>query len=273
MPFDAISSSPATVYLVGAGPGDPDLLTVKALRLLKSADVVVYDRLISEAILDQVPAGATRIYVGKQDGHHHMSQSDINQLLVALARRHNVVVRLKGGDPFVFGRGSEEALFLARQGIAFEVVPGVTAASGCTAYAGIPLTHRELSRQVLFITGRCSGGEPPRIDPGVAADEQCTLVIYMGLRQLPVIVERLLAAGRPPDTPVAVIENGSLVSQRRCLGRLDALPEQVTLAGIESPALVVIGRVVELATELDWFRPRAEPAAMSPQALSTAAGI
>ncbi|MDZ7840539.1 MAG: uroporphyrinogen-III C-methyltransferase [Gammaproteobacteria bacterium] len=273
MSVNGANARSATVYLVGAGPGDPDLLTVKAMRLLKSADVVVYDRLISDAILDEVPAGATRVYVGKQDGHHHMSQSDINALLVALARRHQVVVRLKGGDPFIFGRGSEEALFLARHGIAFEIVPGVTAASGCTAYAGIPLTHRALSRQVLFITGRCSGAEPPHIETGVAADEQCTLVIYMGLRQLPAIVERLLAAGRPPATPVAVIENGSLPSQRRCLGRLDQLSEQVREAGIQSPALVVVGRVVELAPELDWFQPWAGSAHAPCSMMSEVAGV
>jgi uroporphyrin-III C-methyltransferase/precorrin-2 dehydrogenase/sirohydrochlorin ferrochelatase/uroporphyrin-III C-methyltransferase len=253
MPLDNTSFDTGTVYLVGAGPGDPDLLTVKALRLLKSADVVVYDRLVSEEILDNVPAGATRIYVGKQDGHHHMSQTDINQLLVALARRNQAVVRLKGGDPFVFGRGSEEALVLARHGIPFEIVPGITAASGCTAYAGIPLTHRELSRRVMFVTGRCSSAEPPRIDASVAADEECTLVVYMGLRQLPDIVARLLQAGRPADTPVAVIENGSLPTQRRCITRLDSLLQAIESHGVQSPALVVIGRVVDLAQELDWF--------------------
>jgi len=254
MSFDSMSARTGTVYLVGAGPGDPDLLTVKALRLLQKADVVVYDRLISDAVLDEVPSGATRIYVGKQDGYHHMSQDDINQLLVALAAREQTVVRLKGGDPFVFGRGSEEALFLARRGVEFEVVPGVTAASGCTAYAGIPLTHRELSRRVLFVTGRCSDAELPRIDPGVAADEECTLVVYMGLRQLPGIVERLLEAGRPADTPVAVIENGSLPRQRRRLTTLSELPGDVQKWRVQSPALVVVGRVVSLAPLLDWFQ-------------------
>jgi len=254
MLFDAMTSSSGTVYLVGAGPGDPELLTVKALRLLRQADAVVYDRLISEPMLDEVPAGAQRIYVGKRDGCHHMNQADINQLLVTLARRQQVIVRLKGGDPFVFGRGSEEALYLARHGIGFEVVPGVTAASGCAAYAGIPLTHRELSRRVMFLTGRCNGIELPHIDPGVAADQQCTLVVYMGLRQLPGIVARLLEAGRPAHTPVAVIENGCLPGQRRRLASLAALPEAVTGWKIESPALVVIGRVVDLATELDWFK-------------------
>jgi len=268
MPFDAISPAAATVYLVGAGPGDPDLLTVKALRVLQAADAVVYDRLIADAILELIPARAARIYVGKRDGSHHMTQPDINRLLVDLARRHRRVVRLKGGDPFVFGRGSEEAQMLTRHGIAFEVVPGVTAASGCTAYAGIPLTHRELSRRVLFVTGRCSGAEPPHIEPGVAADEQCTLVIYMGLAQLPAIVERIVAAGRPPATPAAVIENGSLPCQRRILGSLDTLVRQVREAEIQSPALVVVGRVVELAPELDWFRPAIAPTA----AVSTAAG-
>lgn len=267
MPLDSTRPAAGTVYLVGAGPGDPDLLTVKAQRLIRSADVVVYDRLISGAVLDEVPVGATRIYVGKQDGHHHMSQADINQLLVVLARRHEVVVRLKGGDPFVFGRGSEEAQALAGHGVAFEVVPGVTAASGCTAYAGIPLTHRELSRRVMFITGRCADAEPPHVDAGVAADEACTLVVYMGLRQLPGIVTRLMDAGRPPDTPAAVIENGSMAAQRRCLARLDELPARVLKAGIQSPALVVVGRVVDLAPELEWFRPDEEPAAPVPAGL------
>lgn len=272
MPLDATSLNMGTVYLVGAGPGDPDLLTVKAVRLLKSADVVVYDRLISHDILDRIPAGTTRIYVGKQEGRHHMNQTEINQLLIALTRRHQTVVRLKGGDPFVFGRGSEEALVLARQGIPFEVVPGVTAASGCTAYAGIPLTHRELSRRVMFVTGRCSDAEPPRIDAGVASDEQCTLIIYMGLRQLSAIMERILAAGRPADTPVAVIENGSLASQRRCLGRLDTIAKQVREGNVQSPALVVVGQVVNLAPALDWFRPPMEPAAAAPSVLNKAAG-
>ncbi|HSH43966.1 MAG TPA: uroporphyrinogen-III C-methyltransferase [Arenicellales bacterium] len=271
MPFDAISPAAGTVYLVGAGPGDPDLLTVKALKVLQAADVVVYDRLIAGAILDLIPARAARVYVGKRDGSHHMKQPDINRLLVDLARRHRRVVRLKGGDPFVFGRGSEEAQVLARHGIAFEVVPGVTAASGCTAYAGIPLTHRELSRRVLFVTGRCSDAEPPRIEPGVAADEQCTLVVYMGLAQLPAIVEGLLSAGRPPATPAAVIENGSLQCQRRILGSLDTLVRQVSEAQIGSPALVVVGRVVELATELDWFRPGDTAAAAPIAAVSAAA--
>jgi len=254
MSLDARNRSNGTVYLVGAGPGDPDLLTVKAARLLRQADVVVYDRLVSDTVLEEVPAGATRIYVGKQNGHHHMGQAEINRLLVTLAGRQQVVVRLKGGDPFVFGRGSEEAQCLARHGIRFEVVPGVTAASGCTAYAGIPLTHRELSRRVLFVTGRCSDGELPRIDPGVAADEQCTLVVYMGLKQLPGIVARLLEAGRPGATPVAVIENGSMPAQRRCLSTLAGLPAAVERWQMQSPALVVVGQVVSLASELDWFQ-------------------
>lgn len=271
MSLSASEFRPGTVYLVGAGPGDPDLLTVKALRILESADVVVYDRLVSEPILELVPAGTTRIYVGKRDGRHHMNQSDINRLLVALADRDQIVVRLKGGDPFVFGRGSEEALHLARHGVAFEIVPGVTAASGCTAYAGIPLTHRELSRQVLFVTGRCSDADPPRIDPGIAADEQCTLVIYMGLRQLPSIVARLLEAGRPPDTPVAVIENGSMSTQRRCLARLEDVAHEVNEHDIQSPALVVVGRVVDLAMELDWFHPKEAPGQFMP--LERVAGV
>ena len=191
----------ARVYLVGAGPGDPDLLTVKALRLLRLADVVVFDRLVSDAILDLVPPGTARVFAGKQAGYHHMRQDDINDLLLRLARAGRTVVRLKGGDPFIFGRGSEEAEHLARHNIAFEVVPGITAAAGCSAYAGIPLTHRGLADSVRFVTGHGQDEAGPERDWAALADPDTTLVIYMGLRRLPVIVAGLLAGGLPDRHP------------------------------------------------------------------------
>lgn len=243
----------ACVYLVGAGPGDPDLLTLKALRLLQQADVIVYDRLVDDAILDLIPSGVSRIYVGKQDGHHHMKQSDINELLVRMAHHGRRVVRLKGGDPFVFGRGSEEAQYLARHGIPFEVVPGISAAMGCAAYAGIPLTHRNVARSVHFITGHCSGDRPLNLDWHRLAEPLITLVIYMGLKHLPEISRQLIAAGRAPNTPAAVIENGTTTRQRRCVSTLVSLPKEAERAAIQSPSLVVVGDVVNLAGELDWF--------------------
>ena len=245
----------ARVYLVGAGPGDPELLTVKALRLLRQADVVVYDRLLGPEILDLIPAGVTRIYVGKRDGHHHMSQPEINDLLVRLAHHGRCVVRLKGGDPFVFGRGSEEARCLSRHGIPFEIVPGISAAMGCAAYAGIPLTDRGLSHGVRFITGHCSGEKPLDLDWERLAETHTTLVIYMGLKFLPEISRRLIAAGRCADTPVAVIENGTTRRQRRCVATLVSLPVAVERAAMRSPSLIIIGEVVALADELDWFQP------------------
>ncbi len=251
------AAAPAgTVYLVGAGPGDPELLTLKASRLLRQADVVVYDRLVGDAILDLIPAGVTRIYVGKKDGHHHMKQSDINALLLRMAHHRRCVVRLKGGDPFVFGRGSEEAQFLSRHGVAFEVVPGVSAAMGCTAYAGIPLTHRSVARSVSFVTGHCAGDRPLDLDWHRLTETRTTLVIYMGLKHLPEISRQLIAAGRSPDTPAAVIENGTTQRQRRCVSTLASLPEDAARAALESPSLVVVGEVVGLAAELDWFRGR-----------------
>ena len=243
------------VYLVGAGPGDPELLTLKALRLLKCAEIVVFDRLVSAAIMDLVPPGAARIFAGKQAGHHHMVQDDINDLLLRLARAGRKVVRLKGGDPFIFGRGSEEAEHLARHGIAFEVVPGITAAAGCSAYAGIPLTHRGLADNVRFVTGHGQDESETERDWAHFADPQGTLVIYMGLRRLPVIVAGLRAGGLPADTPAAAIERGTNENQRCVRGTLADLPALVQAAGLAAPALVVVGRVVALAGILDWFVP------------------
>lgn len=253
LPPVPVKSTPGRVHLVGAGPGDPELLTVKALRLIQRAGVVVYDRLVSDAIMDLLPAACTRVYAGKQDGHHCLSQSQINELLLTLARAGHDVVRLKGGDPFVFGRGSEEAVFLAENGIAFEVVPGVTAATACTSYAGIPLTHRGLARAVHFVTGHCTEQGAAPIDWTRHASPDTTLVIYMGLKNLPYIVARLIEAGRSPETPAAVIENGTTPDQRRCITTLVELPEEAAAANIQSPALCVVGKVVSLAADLDWY--------------------
>lgn len=243
----------ACVYLVGAGPGDPELLTRKAYRLLQEADVVVYDRLVSQDILDLIPAGTSRIFVGKAAGNHHLGQDEINELLANLARRARKVVRLKGGDPLIFGRGSEEALHLARNGVRFEIVPGITAASACTTYAGIPLTHRGLAGSVRFVAGHCRADQPLELNWGSLADPESTLVVYMGLANLVEIQHRLIDAGLAPDTPAALIENGSTARQRRLLTRLDGLAATAQEHNVVSPALVVIGRVVALAGAMDWF--------------------
>ena len=238
------------VHLVGAGPGDPDLLTVKALRLLQGAEVVVYDRLVAPAILELIPPGAARIYVGKADRRHTLPQDEINALLVKLALSGHRVVRLKGGDPFVFGRGSEEAEHLAQQGIAFEVVPGVTAASGCAAGFGIPLTHRGLASGVRFVTGHCRDGQTLALNWASLADPDTTLVIYMGLTTLPEISRRLIEAGLPPDTPAAAIAGGTMPRQTLCRGTLADLPAKAAARTLEAPVLIVVGRVVALAEVL-----------------------
>lgn len=248
------------IYLVGAGPGDPGLLTVKALELLRSADVVVYDRLVSGEILGLVPRDVTLINVGKKSGRHLVPQDEINALLVRLARSHMKIVRLKGGDPFLFGRGGEEALYLARHGVTFEIVPGVTSASACASYAGIPLTHRGLARGVQFVTGHCRADEPLDLDWDSLAVPEITLAVYMGLVNVEEIASRLIAAGRPPSTPVAIIENGTTADQRRLLTTLSELPGTVVREMVEAPAMIVIGRVASLANELNWFQFEEEPA-------------
>lgn len=243
------------VYLVGAGPGDPDLMTVKALRLCRAADVVVYDRLVSLAVLDMIPAGVTRIDAGKASGRHGMPQEQINELLVKLARSRRVVVRLKGGDPFIFGRGSEEAIHLRRHGIPFDVVPGVTAAAACSAYAGVPLTHRGLARSVKLITGHFRDNEPIDLDWRSLVDPQSTLVVYMGLATLQRICKHLVDAGLDPATPALAVQSGTTPQQRRVFGDLLTLPDRVRRSGFGSPLMVVIGRTVTLAAELDWYLP------------------
>lgn len=246
-------SETSMVYLVGAGPGDPDLLTVKALRLLQSAECIVYDRLVSEDILKLIPSGISRIAVGKQVGHHCVPQDEINTLLVRLAESGRKVVRLKGGDPYIFGRGSEEALYLRSKGINFEIIPGITAASACSAYAGIPLTHRGMSRRVNFLTGHFKNDEQLDVAWDKLADPEATLVIYMGLANLEMIASRLISAGLPGDTPAAAIQNGTTRQQQRCLTTLAKLPEDVRESGMQAPVMLVIGQVVSLADELDWF--------------------
>lgn len=243
MPGDILGK----VFLVGAGPGDPDLLTVKAARLIEQADVIVYDRLVSEAIFDLVPSGTMRIYVGKATAQHHRSQDETNDLLVSLAKIKRRVVRLKGGDPFIFGRGSEEAAHLARHGIAFEVVPGITAASACGASAGIPLTHRGFATGVRFVTGHCCDNGKLDLNWSCLADPDTTLVFYMALANLPEISARLQEAGLSRETPAAAIANGTLPDQRIVYGTLSDLPEKVAQQGLCAPSLIFIGQVVELA--------------------------
>ena len=242
------------VSLVGSGPGDPDLLTVKALRLLEQADVVVYDRLVSEDILNLIPTGISRLSVGKEVGKHCVPQSEINEIIVNLAKAGHKVVRLKGGDPYMFGRGGEEALTLKQHKIDFEVVPGITAASGCSAYAGIPLTHRGMSRRVQFITGHFNNDEPLDLNWKSIADPDSTLVIYMGLSSLPLVIESLIDAGLPASTPAAAIQNGTTNIQQRLISRLDQLNDAIRQKHMVAPVMIIIGEVVSLAEELDWYQ-------------------
>ena len=240
------------VWLVGAGPGDPELLTLKALRLIRQADVILYDRLVSQEILALCRAEARRIFVGKARERHALPQQRINALLVALARGGKKVCRLKGGDPFIFGRGGEELQALAEAGIPYQVVPGVTAAAGCAAYAGIPLTHRDYAQSVTFLTAeRRQGAEDPTDWGRLAAPGQ-TLVFYMGLAALPRIAAELLAQGLPPGTPAAVIQDGTRPSQRVVTATLESIATRAAEAGLGSPALVIVGQTVALRELLAW---------------------
>lgn len=246
------------VFLVGAGPGDPELLTVKAARLLDEADVVVFDRLVSPMVLKLIPDHVTRISVGKASGRHSVPQDQINSLLVELCLNPSVpprkVVRLKGGDPFIFGRGSEEALYLREHGIPFEVVPGITAAAACSTYAGVPLTHRGLSNGVRLVTGHLLENKRLRLDWRALADPDSTIVIYMGLSSLERICRALVNEGMDPATPAVAIQDGTTDRQRRVFGDVMTLAGRVKQSRLSAPVLVVIGRTVALAGQLDWFK-------------------
>jgi uroporphyrin-III C-methyltransferase len=240
------------VYLVGAGPGDPELLTLRAARLLREAEAVVYDYLVSEEVLALASPRAERIYAGKRQGCHALSQPEINKLLVALARRGRRVVRLKGGDPFIFGRGGEECEFLADHGVPFEVVPGVSAASGAACYAGIPLTHRDCARAVVFATGHLKDGSS-ELDWEALARPNQTVVIYMGVTRLAEICRELVAHGANPGLPAAVIERATTDRQRVVSGTLAALPELAARVGVRPPGLIVVGEVVRLREQPAGF--------------------
>ncbi|WP_429065629.1 siroheme synthase CysG [Aeromonas bestiarum] len=248
--FAEDAAAKGEVILVGAGPGDPGLLTLHALRQMQQADVVVHDRLVSDEVMALVRRDAKRIFVGKQAGNHCVPQEGINQLLLEEASKGLRVVRLKGGDPFIFGRGGEELETLVGSGVGFQVVPGITAASGCAAYAGIPLTHRDHAQSVRFVTAHGKGGTQDLDWPLLARDQQ-TLVFYMGLSSCATIREQLMAHGKEGDTPVALIERGTQPSQRVIRGILDQLPELAV--GVESPTLIMVGSVVTLADQLAWF--------------------
>ena len=249
--------APGRVYLVGAGPGDPGLMTVRGLAVLRCASVVVYDRLVNPAVLDEAPPGALRVFAGKRAGAHCLPQVRINALLIEHARQGGVVVRLKGGDPFVFGRGGEEALALTEAGIAFEIVPGVSAAVAVAAYAGIPVTHRGLASSFAVVTGH----EDPRkhavgVDWARLAKAVDTLVVLMAGQSLPRIAATLVAHGRPPDTPVALIRWGTTEAQETVVGTLGDIVARSAAAGLAPPVVAVIGAVVRLRERLEWLAPR-----------------
>jgi uroporphyrinogen III methyltransferase / synthase len=245
------------VYLVGAGPGDPGLMTVRGLELLRQAGVVVYDRLVNPALLDEASPGALRIFAGKRAGAHCLPQAQINALLIEQARLGRLVVRLKGGDPFVFGRGGEEALALAEAGVPFEVVPGVSAAVAVPAYAGIPVTHRGLASSFAVVTGHEDPAKDAvEVDWGRLATAVDTIVVLMGVKSLPRIVAELVAHGRPPATPVALIRWGTTEAQETLVGTLADIVARAEAAALAPPVLAVVGAVVSLRERLEWFESR-----------------
>jgi len=250
-----LSNPEGEVYLVGSGPGDPDLLTFRALRLMQRADVVLHDRLVPAGILDLVRRDAERVFVGKKPGDQALRQEQISRLMIDLARQGKRVLRLKSGDPFVFGRGGEEIEALSFEGIPFQVVPGITAANGCASYAGIPLTHRDHAQSCMFLTGHM---KDERLDLNWQAMVQPrqTLVVYMGLRSLPEFTKKLIAHGADPTTPAAIIDKGTRDQQQVITGTLDGLAALVAEAELGGPATIIIGTVVTLRDKLSWFKPR-----------------
>ncbi|MDC0661859.1 uroporphyrinogen-III C-methyltransferase [Marinobacter sp. SS21] len=246
------NDSAGEVFLVGAGPGDPELLTVKAWRIITSAEVVLYDRLVSNDIIDLIPETAERIHVGKRRADHALPQEQINQKLVELAQQGKRVVRLKGGDPFIFGRGGEEIETLAEAGVRFQVVPGITAASGCAAYSGIPLTHRHYAQSVRFVTGHLKNDTCDLPWKDFVQSNQ-TLVFYMGLVGLPIISRELIAHGMDQSMPVALVSKGTTPEQTVVVGELSNIVERVQESGVQAPTIIIIGQVVELRSRLDWI--------------------
>ncbi|MDX5151182.1 MAG: siroheme synthase CysG [Acidiferrobacterales bacterium] len=242
------------VYLVGGGPGDPDLLTFKALRLMQQADVVVYDRLVSPEVLELVRRDAERIYAGKERDFHSIPQDQINALLVKLAKEGKRVCRLKGGDPFIFGRGGEEIATLMQEGVAFQVVPGITAASGCATYSGIPLTHRDYSQSVTFVTGNLKKGEL-KLNWDALAKPNQTIVFYMGLHGIQTICKELIAHGVPDTMPAALVQQGTTPNHQVYIGNLRNLPHLVEEAEVKPPTLIIVGEVVTLHEKLNWYKP------------------
>jgi uroporphyrin-III C-methyltransferase len=241
------------VYLVGAGPGDPELITVKGLRCIQEADVILYDRLINDQLLSYAKPEADLIYCGKLPNYHTMKQETINSFLIKLAKKGKTVVRLKGGDPFIFGRGGEEAEALAKHNIEFEIVPGITSGIAAAAYAGIPVTHRDFSSSVAFITGHKQKGSNEDVKWETLAKGVDTLAIYMGISNLPYIREQLLKHGKAPTTPAAVIQWGTLAEQKTVTATLDTIVEVVKRHRIENPSMIIIGEVVALRQKIQWF--------------------
>ncbi len=242
------------VFICGAGPGDPDLITIKAMRLLKTCDVIIYDRLVSKEIIDQIPSRSEAIFVGKSAGDTASQQAHINQLMVSYSKRGKRVLRLKGGDPFIFGRGAEEAEYLLKKHIKFEIIPGVSSAVGSAAYSGIPLTHRRLSSSVAIVTGR---EDPSKNEPGVdwrkLAFAVDTLIILMGVEELPRICNYLINAGKDKSTKVAIIENGTTKKQREITGILSNIVTKAKRAKVKPPAVIIVGKVVSLHKRLAWY--------------------
>jgi len=251
---DSSDTEVGEVYLVGGGPGDPDLLTFKALRLMQQADVILYDRLVSEGVMELVRRDAELIYVGKERDNHSVPQDGINQLLVDLAKQGRRVCRLKGGDPFIFGRGGEEIETLAENGIPFQVVPGITAASGCSTYSGIPLTHRDYSQSCRFVTGHLKDGSM-NLPWNELAVEQQTIVFYMALKGAKHLSDKLIEHGMRSDMPVALVEKGTTPDHRVWTTTLGELPSVVATQPIKAPTLIIVGEVVKLREKLNWFDP------------------